>query len=140
MKRAKRILCGLLALTLTLSLLLVGTVTVAYAAKTAEQEAEGRGYPIHRLEAELLIDALAAATGGYDRYMSVIPEPFTFLPARTRAVTIADGSMSSGVLDSFGRPPRDSGKFSERRNAITDSQRLYLMNSGTLHQRAWPTC
>ncbi len=39
MKRAKRILCGLLALTLTLSLLLVGTVTVAYAAKTAEQEA-----------------------------------------------------------------------------------------------------
>lgn len=102
---------------------------------TAEQEAEGRAYPIHRLEAELLIDALAAATGGYDRYMSVIPEPFTFLPARTRAVTIADGSMSSGVLDSFGRPPRDSGKFSERRNAITDSQRLYLMNSGTLHQR-----
>ncbi len=39
MKQAKRILCGLLALTLTLSLLLVGTVTVAYAAKTAEQEA-----------------------------------------------------------------------------------------------------
>ena len=39
MKRAKRILCGLLALTLTLSLLLVRTVTVAYAAKTAEQEA-----------------------------------------------------------------------------------------------------
>ena len=39
MKPMKRILCGLLALTLTLSLLLVGTVTVAYAAKTAEQEA-----------------------------------------------------------------------------------------------------
>ncbi len=38
MKPTKRILCGLLALTLTLSLLLVGTVTVAYAAKTAEQE------------------------------------------------------------------------------------------------------
>ena len=38
MKPMKRILCGLLALTLTLSLLLVGTVTVAYAAKTAEQE------------------------------------------------------------------------------------------------------
>lgn len=39
MKPTKRILCGLLALTLTMSLLLVGTVTVAYAAKTAEQEA-----------------------------------------------------------------------------------------------------
>lgn len=39
MKPMKRILCGLLALTLTMSLLLVGTVTVAYAAKTAEQEA-----------------------------------------------------------------------------------------------------
>lgn len=104
-------------------------------AGSPEQEAAFTAYPVHRLEAELLIDALAVATGGYDRYMSVIPEPFTFLPARTRAVTIADGSISSGVLDSFGRPPRDSGKFSERRNSITESQRLYLMNSGTLHQR-----
>lgn len=102
---------------------------------TPEQEAAFAAYPVHRLEAELLIDALARVSGGYDRYMSVIPEPFTFLPPGTRAVAIADGSISTGVLDSFGRPPRDSGKLSERRNNITESQRLYLLNSGTLYQR-----
>lgn len=102
---------------------------------TPEQEAAFTAYPIHRLEAELIVDTLATITGGADRYMSVIPEPFTFLPPGARAVTIADGSISSGVLDSFGRPPRDSGKLSERRNNITDSQRLYLMNSGKLYSR-----
>ena len=67
--------------------------------------------------------------------MSVIPEPFTFLPPATRAVTIADGSISSGVLDSFGRPPRDSGRYSERNGLSTESQRLYLLNSGMLYRR-----
>ncbi len=92
-------------------------------------------YPVRRLDSEILIDALADASGGYDRYMSVIPEPFTFLPPATRAVTIADGSISSGVLDSFGRPPRDSGRYSERNGLSTESQRLYLLNSGMLYRR-----
>lgn len=92
-------------------------------------------YPIRRLEAEVMVDALAAVTGRYDKYMSVIPEPFTFLPPGTRAVTIADGSISSGVLDNFGRPPRDSGMLSERNTASTDAQSLYLMNSAELDRR-----
>ncbi|MBE6370429.1 MAG: DUF1553 domain-containing protein [Lentisphaerae bacterium] len=92
-------------------------------------------YPVRRLESELLIDALGAITGGYDSYMSVIPEPFTFLPRNTKAVNIADGSISTGVLDSFGRPPRDSGQFSERNQQSTDSQNLYLQNSTTLYRR-----
>ena len=92
-------------------------------------------YPIHRLEAELVIDALASVTRQYDRYMSVIPEPFTFLPRDSKAVTIADGSISTGVLDNFGRPPRDSGSLKERNTASTDSQMLYLKNSASLFQR-----
>jgi len=92
-------------------------------------------YPVRRLESELVIDALSSVTGGFDRYMSVIPEPFTFLPWNTRAITIADGSISSGVLDNFGRPPRDSGQNSERNTASTDSQGLYLMNSTALYRR-----
>ncbi|MBO5306621.1 MAG: DUF1553 domain-containing protein [Lentisphaeria bacterium] len=92
-------------------------------------------YPIHRMEAELVIDALAGVTRQFDRYTSVIPEPFTFLPAQTRAVTIADGSISTGVLDNFGRPPRDSGNLQERNTASTDSQLLYLKNSASLFQR-----
>ncbi|MBR7131397.1 MAG: DUF1553 domain-containing protein [Lentisphaeria bacterium] len=100
-----------------------------------EKSANFAVYPVRRLESELLIDALASVTGGYDSYMSVIPEPFTYLPRRTKAVNIADGSISTGVLDSFGRPPRDSGQFSERNGASSDSQNLYLMNSTALYRR-----
>ena len=92
-------------------------------------------YPVRRLESELLIDALASITRGYDQYMSVIPEPFTYLPSTGKAINIADGSISTGTLDSFGRPPRDSGQFSERNTASTDSQGLYLMNSAALYRR-----
>lgn len=92
-------------------------------------------YPVRRLESEVLIDALGGITRSYDRYMSVIPEPFTYLPVNSKAVNIADGSISSGVLDSFGRPPRDSGQMSERNTASSDSQNLYLMNSATLYRR-----
>lgn len=92
-------------------------------------------YPIHRMEPELVIDALAAVTGTGDRYRSVIPEPFTFLPPRTPAVCIADGSISSGALDNFGRSPRDSGRLDEVRCYVTPSQRQWLMNSGVLYHR-----
>ena len=97
-------------------------------------------YPLRRLESEVLIDALAHVTRGYDSYSSVIPEPFTFLPRNSRAITIADGSISTGVLDNFGRPPRDSGQLSERNTASTDSQGLYLMNSAALYRRITNYC
>jgi len=103
--------------------------------QSAERLAVMGSYPLRRLESEVLIDALAGVTRGYDRYSSVIPEPFTFLPRNSRAVTIADGSISTGVLDNFGRPPRDSGQLSERNTASTDSQELYLMNSAALYRR-----
>ena len=92
-------------------------------------------YPVHRLEPEVLVDTLAAVTGTYDRYRSVIPEPFTILPPGTPAVKIADGSISSGVLDNFGRSPRDSGTLDETRLRITSSQRQWLMNSNILFGR-----
>ena len=92
-------------------------------------------YPIRRMEAEIISDCLGALTGVYGKYSSVIPEPFTYLPAGTRAVQVADGSISSAFLDQFGRPSRDTGKVSDRRNFITGSQRLYLLNSGTLYNQ-----
>ena len=113
--------------------------SAAFQASAVDQSEERlnnfASYPVRRLESEILIDALAGITKGFDRYMSVIPEPFTFLPDRTKAINIADGSISTGTLDSFGRPPRDSGQFSERNKASTDSQGLYLMNSATLYRR-----
>ena len=102
--------------------------------------ADMAAYPLRRLESEVLIDALSRVTRGYDRYSSVIPEPFTYLPHNSRAITIADGSISTGVLDNFGRPPRDSGQLAERNTASTDSQGLYLMNSAALYRRITGYC
>ena len=104
----------------------------------AEQETAGKlfaVYLLHRLEPEVFVDALAAVTGAHDRYRSVIPEPFTILPYGTPAVKIADGSISSGALDNFGRSPRDSGVLAETRLHITGSQRQWLLNSNILFGR-----
>ena len=86
-------------------------------------------YPIRRLEAEVLIDAINQITGAHEEYMSMIPEPFTFLPEEMRAIALPDGSITSAFLELFGRPPRDSGLLAERTAKITTTQRLSLLNS-----------
>jgi hypothetical protein len=91
--------------------------------------------PVRRLEAEVLIDAICQITGTTEKYQSPIPEPFTYLPAGQRAISLPDGSITSPFLDMFGRPPRDTGLESERNNAITAAQRLHLLNSSHI-QRA----
>ena len=93
-------------------------------------------YPFRRLEAEVLVDIYSQILGAHESYSSVIPEPFTFLPKGSPAVTIADGSISSRTLDNFGKPSRDSGVLSERNNNISASQRLFLMNSNWIYQRS----
>ncbi|MBO4648371.1 MAG: DUF1553 domain-containing protein [Lentisphaeria bacterium] len=92
-------------------------------------------YPVRRLEAEVLSDCLGVLTGYYGKYSSVIPEPFTYLPSGTRAIQIADGSISSAMLGLFGRPSRDSGQISDRNNHMTASQRLYLLNSNVVYRQ-----
>ena len=101
--------------------------------KRAVAEKYFLSFPVRRIEAEIVVDSLSVLTDRYAKYSSVIPEPFTYLPARTRAVQIADGSISSSMLDLFGRPSRDSGKISERNNRVTAGQRLYLLNSNVLY-------
>ena len=87
-------------------------------------------YPLRRLEAEVLIDALNQITGTTEKYSSAIPEPFTFIPEDKRSIGLPDGSITSSFLELFGRPPRDTGLESERNNRITAAQRLHLLNSG----------
>ncbi|MCF6284192.1 MAG: DUF1553 domain-containing protein [Candidatus Hydrogenedentes bacterium] len=99
-------------------------------------------YPVRRLDAEVLIDALTGIFGGSERYSSRIPEPFTFLPNDYRTVALADGSITSAFLELFGRPARDSGFASERNNEITDAQRLHLLNSTHIQKKirdSWKT-
>jgi len=86
-------------------------------------------YPLRRLDAEVLIDAIDQVTGSVEDYSSPIPEPFTYLPDDQLSVDLEDGSIGSAFLDMFGRPARDSGLVSERNNQPTANQRLHLLNS-----------
>jgi len=92
-------------------------------------------YPIRRIEAEVLIDALCQITGTVEEYTSPIPEPFTVIPPGTRAIALADGSTTSAFLELFGRPPRDTGLASERNDRPTAGQCLHLLNSSHVRRK-----
>lgn len=92
-------------------------------------------YPLRRLEAEVLIDALCQITGTTEQYSSIIPEPYTFMPEDQRAVALADASISSPFLEKFGRSSRDSGLESDRNNRPTAAQRLHLLNSSHVRRK-----
>lgn len=89
-------------------------------------------YPLRRLDAEILIDAIDQLTGSTESYSSAIPEPYTFIPDNLRSIALPDASISSSFLELFGRPPRDTGLESERNNRLTAAQKLWLLNSSTL--------
>lgn len=100
-------------------------------------EAEGwfASYPIRRLEAEVLIDAINKVTGMSDFYSSPIPEPFTNIPKGEPAISIADGSITSPFLALFGRSARATGMANERDPKPLPAQWLYLLNSKEIQQK-----
>lgn len=100
---------------------------------TPEAAANFAHYPLRRMEAEVLIDALNQITGTEESYSSPIPEPFTFIPEDVRAIELADGSITSSFLELFGRPPRDTGFEAERSRNTSAAQRLHLLNSSHVH-------
>ena len=92
-------------------------------------------YPLRRLDAEVLIDALDQITGANEKYSSAIPEPYTFIPDNLRSIALPDGSITSSFLEMFGRPSRDTGLESERNNRITAAQKLCLLNSSLMQKK-----
>ncbi len=92
-------------------------------------------YPVRRLEAEVLIDAVNAITGTTDLYTSAIPEPFTYIPRDMPAVAIADGSISSPFLTLFGRSARATGMENERINKPVPAQWLHMLNSTHIREK-----
>jgi hypothetical protein len=97
-------------------------------------------YPVRRLEAEVLLDAICALTGTTEGYLSPIPEPFTHIPPTARSVNLADASITSPFLELFGRSPRDTGRLMERPSTVSDAQRLHLLNSSQIQgkiERSW---
>ena len=91
-------------------------------------------YEPQRLPAEVIVDALASTTGIWTTYSSRVPEPFTFYPQKTRATHLGDATVSSSELELFGKVSRDVSLESQRNNAITSRQLLFLMNSSVLEQ------
>ncbi len=92
-------------------------------------------YPIRRLEAEVLVDALCQITWTTEKYSSAIPEPFTFIPEEQRSIALSDGSITSPFLDLFGRPSRDTGLESERNNNPSAAQSLHMLNSSHIQKK-----
>lgn len=96
-------------------------------------------YPIRRLDAEVIMDALSYLSGTHPQYISVIPEPFTYIPQEQPTIALDDGSISSAFLENFGRPARDTGYLMERNNETTYSQRLFLLNSPLIQNKVMNT-
>lgn len=103
--------------------------------KDPRAEANFAFYPIRRLDAEVLIDAVNQITGGTEKYVSPIPEPFTYIPETQRSIALADGSINSPFLEMFGRPARDTGWESERNNKPSAAQRLHFLNSSNVQRK-----
>ena len=100
-----------------------------------EAQAQFARYPLRRLEAELLIDAINKITGTTELYTSAIPEPFTYIPQGEPAMSIGDGSITSPFLALFGRSARATGMEDERSNKIMAPQWLHLLNSSQIQRK-----
>jgi hypothetical protein len=98
-------------------------------------EANFAYYPLRRLEAEVLIDALCQVTGTTEQYTSLIPEPYTFIPEEQRSIALADASITSPFLEKFGRSTRDTGLETERISRPTAAQRLHMLNSSHIRRK-----
>jgi len=83
--------------------------------------------PLKRLDAEVLLDMVAQATG--------VPTRFSGAPPGTRAVQLWDSKTSHEFLKLFGRPARATACECERNHEPGVAQVLHLLNSPDLHAR-----
>jgi Protein of unknown function (DUF1553)/Protein of unknown function (DUF1549) len=113
------------------------TYQLSFIPKTSDPAgaANFASYPLRRLDAEVLADALCQVTGTTETYTSAIPEPYTFIPDGQRSISLPDGSITSAFLELFGRPPRDTGLESERNNRPSAAQSLHLLNSSHVQRK-----
>jgi hypothetical protein len=84
-------------------------------------------YPVRRLGAEQLLDAIADATG--------VPEKFPQVPAGTPAAALSDGEYKHPLLEAFGRPARAMACECERSADTTLGQALHLVGGFTFDRQ-----
>jgi hypothetical protein len=81
-------------------------------------------YLARRLPAEVLLDAIAAASG--------VPDSFPGYPGGTRAGQLPDPGLKSYFLTLFGRSERVTACACERSGEVTMPQLLHLQNGASL--------
>lgn len=92
-----------------------------------EDEQNFSFYYVKRLPAEVLLDAISAATE--------VSEPYPGRPAGTRAIALWDNRLPSYFLEIFGRPERTSPCECARSSDPTMAQALHLMNAPEVESR-----
>ena len=92
-------------------------------------------FKTNRLNADVLVDAIADITGISDSYSSRVPEPFSFFPNGMHAVELGDATVSSSTLELFGRASRDVSLESQHIKELNARQLLFLMNSSELESK-----
>jgi hypothetical protein len=94
---------------------------------TRANGADGRfysHYPVKRLAAEPLLDAIDAATG--------VPTKFEKVPLGTRAIELPDAQYNNYFLKTFGKPKREGVCECERVSDPNLAQALHTLNSDTI--------
>lgn len=81
-------------------------------------------YYVRRLPAEVLSDALSAATG--------VPDVFPGYPVGVRAVQLPDPKIKSYFLSLFGRSERVTACACERSGEVTMAQLLHMQNGDSV--------
>jgi hypothetical protein len=84
-------------------------------------------YPVKRLTAEQLADAIDFATLAKEKYPG--------LPAGTRAIQLPDTEVRSFFLDVFGRPPRQITCECERKVEPNIAQAMHLLNGDDVNRK-----
>jgi len=85
-----------------------------------------RFYP-RRLKAEVLLDAISAATGQHTTFKDY--------PAGTRSLELPDSNVASRFLNTFGRPDRVITCECERSDEPSMVQVLHIVNGNTLNDK-----
>ncbi len=84
-------------------------------------------YPVKRLPAEVLLDAIAAVTG--------VAANFPGYPDGWRSLQLPDTKVASTFLTSFGRPDRLNTCSCERSSEPSMAQALHLANGATINEK-----
>lgn len=84
-------------------------------------------FPLKRIDAEALYDAVCTVTG--------VADEFPGMPEGTRAIQLWDSHVTHDFLQLFGRPVRETACQCERVAEPTVSQVLHGLNSPALHDK-----